>query len=130
MLNTSPQTNGLRLVSYCPVCETRSNPMNARVLGQEGETHLLHIQCHKCQNAFLALVLVDQVGATSVGLLTDLAYEDVIRFGKDRSVSINDVISAHDVLEKGSLLSSLIVVPKKVVKTQKKPVKRNVRTKK
>ncbi len=128
MLNSSPQTNGLRLVSYCPVCETRSNPMNARMLGQDGETHLLHIQCHKCQNAFLALVLVDQVGATSVGLLTDLAYDDVVRFGKERSVSINDVISIHNALEKGSFPACLVSYPKKAVKTQKKAVKRNVRS--
>ncbi len=127
MPNASPQTNSLRLVSYCPVCETRSNPMHARTLGQEGETHLLHIQCHKCQNAFLALVLIDQVGATSVGLLTDLAFEDVVRFQKERSISINDVISIHEVLEKGNFTSQLITHPKIAVKTQKKQVKRNVR---
>jgi hypothetical protein len=92
-------SDGLRLVSYCPVCETRVNPMQARPLGKEGETELLHIQCHKCHNAFLALVLVNQVGASSIGLVTDLAYEDVLRFKSNRSVSINDVISIHEFFE-------------------------------
>ena len=90
---------GLRLVSYCPVCETRYNPMQARMLGQDGETHLLHVQCRKCHNSILALVLVNQVGASSVGLLTDLTYDDVIRFRSQSPVSIDDVIETHTFLE-------------------------------
>lgn len=87
---------GLRLISYCPVCEIKSKSMMARTLGAQGETKLMHITCHKCQNAFLALVLVNQVGASSVGLLTDLAFEDVVRFRKNSDVSVNDVIAIHE----------------------------------
>jgi len=74
--------------------------MMARTLGTQGETKLMHIKCHKCQNTFLALVLVNQVGASSVGLLTDLAYEDVMRFRSNTDVSVNDVISVHEGLFK------------------------------
>lgn len=56
----------------------------------------MHITCHKCQNAFLTLVLVNQVGASSVGLLTDLAYEDVVRFHSQKDISVDDVIAAHE----------------------------------
>lgn len=94
--------DGLRLVSYCPVCETRYNPMEANILGEDGETRLLHVQCRKCHHSILALVLVNQVGASSVGLLTDLAYEDVLKFRTNRLVSINDVIDVHSALEDGS----------------------------
>lgn len=90
---------GLKLVSFCPVCETRYNPMEARVLGQEGETHLLHVQCHKCQHSILALVLVNHVGASSVGLLTDLSYEDVLRMKSSQSISVDDVIGAHQLFK-------------------------------
>ncbi|MBI4435531.1 hypothetical protein HY630_02575 [Candidatus Uhrbacteria bacterium] len=90
---------GLKLVSFCPVCETRYNPMEARVLGEQGETHLLHVQCRKCQNSILALVLVNQVGASSIGLLTDLSYEDVVRAKTSRCVSVDDVIGVHQMLE-------------------------------
>lgn len=88
----------LKLVSFCPVCETRYNPMEARVLGKQGETHLIHVQCRKCQNSILALVLVNHVGASSVGLVTDLTYEDVVRFRCAPCVSIDDVIDVHDLL--------------------------------
>lgn len=90
---------GLKLVSFCPVCETRYNPMEARLLGEQGETHLLHVQCRKCQHSILALVLVNQVGASSVGLLTDLSYEDVLRVKVGSHVSVDDVIAVHEMLE-------------------------------
>ncbi|MBI5794520.1 hypothetical protein HZA87_05595 [Candidatus Uhrbacteria bacterium] len=86
---------GLKLVSFCPVCETRYNPMEARALAGIGETQLLHVQCRKCQNAILAIVHVNQVGASSVGLLTDLSYEDVVRFRSQSVVKIDDVIETH-----------------------------------
>ncbi len=91
--------DGLKLVSYCPVCETRYNPMEAQMLGNDGETHLLHVRCQSCHNSVLALVLVNQVGASSVGLLTDLSHEDVMRFKDNGVVSVNDVIDLHAFLE-------------------------------
>lgn len=127
MSNTPSQTNELRLVSYCPVCETRSNSMNAQTLGREGETHLMHIRCHKCENAFLTLTLANAIGATSVGLFTDLAFEDVMKFREDRSISVNDVIAMHTMLEQGFVPSCFISIPKKTVKTERKRVKRNIK---
>lgn len=111
----------LRLVSYCPVCEIRSKSMMARTLGTQGETKLMHIKCHKCQNAFLALVLVNQVGASSVGLLTDLAYEDVMRFRSHADVSVNDVIFMHEKLAQGTFQ---VPVERKRKTAVKAPVKR------
>lgn len=86
---------GLKLVSFCPVCESRYNSMEARLLGEQGETRLLHVQCRKCQHSILALVLVNQAGASSMGLLTDLSYEDVIGMRAQRTVSLDDVIDVH-----------------------------------
>ncbi len=100
--------DGLRLVSYCPVCETRYNPMEAKLLGEEGETRLLHVRCRKCHHSILALVLVNQVGASSVGVLTDLIFDDVLKFKSNRIVSINDVIDVHTALEDGSWQKSLV----------------------
>ncbi|MBT5808485.1 hypothetical protein HOI18_04405 [Candidatus Uhrbacteria bacterium] len=94
---------GLKLVSYCPVCETRYNPMEAKVLGENGETHLLHVQCRKCSHSILALVLVNQAGASSVGLLTDLSFDDVMLFRENQKVSIDDVIDIHAKLDEGGL---------------------------
>lgn len=123
--DTDRAAQGLRLVSYCPVCEVRSKSMLARTLGTKGETKLMHIKCHKCQNAFLALVLVNQVGASSIGLLTDLGYEDVLRFGSQQNISVNDVIAVHEQLTKGLFRVSVEYSGKKTTKTAVKNTKKS-----
>lgn len=87
------------MISFCPLCETNYNPMEARVLGEKEDGHLLHIRCKKCWNSILALVLVSNAGVSSVGLITDLTYDDVRKFsGRDTSVSTDDVIAVHQML--------------------------------
>jgi hypothetical protein len=92
--------DGLRMISYCPLCESSYNPMEAKVLGEKEDGHLLHIRCKKCWNSILALVLVSSVGVSSVGLVTDLTFEDVVRFREmPREVTVDDVITIHELLE-------------------------------
>ncbi|MBI4713718.1 hypothetical protein HY771_00815 [Candidatus Uhrbacteria bacterium] len=103
MTSLTPEqwNDGLRLVSFCPVCETRFNPMEAKMLEEDGETRLLHVQCRKCRHSVLALVIVNKVGASSIGLLTDLLYEDVLKFRSNKHITVNDVIDVHTALEHG-----------------------------
>src|SRR3989338_5470070 len=77
---------GVKLISYCPLCEKE-------------DSHLLHIQCGRCSNAIIALVLISAVGVSSVGLVTDLAYDEVNRFKEAKPVSTDDVIEAHHLLQ-------------------------------
>ena len=95
---------GVKLISYCPLCETSYNPQEARVLGEKEDSHLLHIQCGRCSNAIIALVLISSVGVSSVGLVTDLAYDEVNRFKEAKPVSTDDVIEAHHLLQNESLM--------------------------
>ena len=94
--------DSIRLVSYCPVCETRYHPTEANILGEDGETKLVHVRCRKCHHTVLALVLLNQVGASSVGLLTDLSFEDVMKFRSNSSVSVDDILCIHTALEDDS----------------------------
>ena len=95
---------GVKLISYCPLCETSYNPQQARVLGEKEDSHLLHIQCGRCSNAIIALVLISSVGVSSVGLVTDLAYDEVNRFKEAKAISTDDVIEAHHLLQNESML--------------------------
>lgn len=73
--------------------------MEAKLLGEQGETHFLHVQCRKCQHSILAMVLMNHVGASSVGLLTDLSYDDVVRVKAGSWVSVDDVIEVHQLFD-------------------------------
>jgi hypothetical protein len=90
---------GIKLISYCPLCESSYNPSSAQVLGEKDDSHLLHIRCGQCSNAIIALVLISTAGISSVGLVTDLAFDEVNRFKSEASVSTDDVIEMHHLLQ-------------------------------
>lgn len=122
-------SEGRKLVSLCPVCETKYDTARARLLGQHDETQLLHVTCHKCHNAVMALVTVNQVGASSVGLLTDLAFEDVLKFRLEAPVSLDDVISTHEWFSSEGWQESLGSEHKQqVLRTIRKRAKRQKKT--
>lgn len=91
--------DGLQLVSFCPLCETEYNPTEAKELGEKGDARLLHITCKGCSNSFIALMLLNQGGVSSVGLITDLSYKDVMKFKDSPSVDTDDVLEVHGALE-------------------------------
>jgi hypothetical protein len=101
---------GVQIISYCPLCESSYNPQQARVLGETEESHLLHIECGSCSNSLIALVLISSVGVSSVGLLTDLAYEEVHRFAALPSITTDNVIDIHEVLnDEASFFAALVM---------------------
>jgi hypothetical protein len=90
--------DALRLISYCPLCESSYNPLRARVLDERDDAHLLHIQCSSCGSSVLALLFTSNTGPTSIGLVTDLTGDDVLRFKDQTVVSTDEVISLHSFL--------------------------------
>lgn len=101
---------GVKLISYCPLCETSYSPQAAQVLGEKEDSHLLHIQCGQCSNAIIALVMISSAGISSVGLVTDLIFDEVDRFKETEPVTTDDVIEMHDMLQDESLLFSRLAV--------------------
>lgn len=102
---------GLKLSQYCPLCESNFNPAETNILGEKSDSHLLHIQCSNCRNAIIALVLISSVGVSSVGVVTDLGFQEVQRLKSERTVSTDDVIDAHHLLnDESAFFSSLVSV--------------------
>jgi len=105
-MQTQPSTNdwdrGMRLISYCPVCESTYEAVQTQLLWQEGETRAFHLLCKKCNHATLTIATSTEVGASAVGIMTDLSYEDVVRFRLNHPVCVNDVIDAHLLFSNGN----------------------------
>jgi len=98
--NTSPLfSDDVKLISYCPLCGSSYTPREAQILGEKEDSHLMHIQCGNCSNAIIALVIISSVGVSSVGMVTDLGFEEVDRFKSDRAVNTDDVIEVHHLLQ-------------------------------
>lgn len=90
--------DGSSLVTHCPVCNLRYDPVEARVLEESDNAHLFYIRCRHCQAAVLAVVTVSSSGISSVGLVTDLTSDDVIRFKSAKPITCDDVIEVHEQL--------------------------------
>lgn len=124
MKTTPPGGDSLRLVSSCPLCDTRYAPAQARVLSEKEDTRLVHATCRKCGSATLALVVENDAGGSTVGLVTDLSHDDVLRFHRGRRVSTDDVIEIHEAFS-APLGDVLQVLPPKRRSRAKARVKSN-----
>lgn len=92
----SPES--LRLVSFCPICNTHYNPLTAQILEEREDAHLVHAVCRKCGSSIVALVLTGGLGISSVGLVTDLNGQEVLKFRNVGAIQPDDVIEAHRLL--------------------------------
>lgn len=88
----------LRLISYCPICNTHYNPLAAQILEEREDAHLIHVECRKCGSSIVALVLTAGIGISSVGLVTDLTGEEVLKFRRKESIRTDDVLNMHTAL--------------------------------
>lgn len=122
MATTPAGNDSIRPISFCPLCDTRYQAAQARVLAEEGETRLVHVTCRKCGGATLSLLMQSDAGASTVGMVTDLSHEDAVRFRRGRRVSTDDVIEAHELLAKGLASAFDLTVRKRRVRA-KAPVK-------
>lgn len=91
-------SESLRLISYCPLCNTHYNPLAAQILEEREDAHLIHVECRKCGSSIVALVLNAGIGISSVGLVTDLTGDEVLKFRRHENVRADDVIDAHTAL--------------------------------
>ena len=71
---------------------------------------LVHVVCRFCKSCLLVVVSVTEFGASVVGVLTDLRSSEIQKFFERGSISIDDAIELHQVLESDKFLSKLIKV--------------------
>lgn len=90
----------IRLLSYCPLCEFTSQPLQAKLLETKDEAYLVHLQCSHCQSSIIATVTAQSQGLASVGLVTDLTSDEVIRFKEASVITADDVLSIHQLFNK------------------------------
>lgn len=89
---------GLKLVAFCPVCHTRYNPLQAQVVSEREGAHLIHIKCRQCFSSILALILANNFGISSVGLITDLDSLEVVKFKESSPLSAQEVLEIEEVI--------------------------------
>ncbi len=93
----------LNLIDKCPICNTSYGKSTKKMSISDNNTHLVHVTCHKCQSYFLAVVLEVAKGTSTVGMITDLNFEDLQRIYKLDYISLNEAIEGSEFLNKQCL---------------------------
>jgi predicted DCC family thiol-disulfide oxidoreductase YuxK len=116
MLSVPPNTpsssfgsfrGSVRLISHCPLCHAFYQPTAARVLAEHDDTHLIHLECTACGGAIIAVIVANLVGVQSMGLVTDLTPEDILRLRSAAPVSPDNILDLHHFLEQDQSLLNL-----------------------
>ncbi|MBN1778905.1 MAG: hypothetical protein JW816_01670 [Candidatus Buchananbacteria bacterium] len=84
--------------SYCPVCNSKYNPVEAKILEERNDSHLIHIKCRNCSASIVALVIVGNMGVSSIGMVTDLQSDEVLKFKSSRPVTADEVLDFHQTI--------------------------------
>ncbi len=92
--NDSPQ-----LMKQCPLCNTEYDAEKSiQVVEEQEGAELVYFSCLQCANSVLALVGYSPFGVSSIGMLTDLTYDDVNRLRHRDSISEDDILQIHQYL--------------------------------
>lgn len=86
------------LLQTCPMCSKAYPTEQIRVVEQISASRLLHLSCPDCSNAMLAVVVQTEVGTSSIGMVTDLSMQDVLRIQTQHPLALDDALDWHEVL--------------------------------
>ncbi|OGY79023.1 MAG: hypothetical protein A3B74_04020 [Candidatus Kerfeldbacteria bacterium RIFCSPHIGHO2_02_FULL_42_14] len=89
----------LKIVSFCPMCRLRYDPLKAEVIGQSDNARLIYIRCQRCSISMMALIALSALGINSAVLVTDANSADIRRLQKREKVTFNDVIEVYQYIQ-------------------------------
>ena len=93
-----PWQQGLKLITQCPVCGGDFEAKAAKFLIKKKESQLVHITCCYCKGNFIANIMIFSKGISTVGMVTDLSFEDVKRIYGSVPIEIDEVIEGYKYL--------------------------------
>lgn len=113
MNNRTPSSSqffdeGIKLISFCPVCRSQKQRMEAHIIEENEATHLVHLRCPICEAAVLAMLTFSPAGLNSVGMVTDLSAEEAARFKDTNPFSADDAIDLHQFLGQPDIVNQLV----------------------
>lgn len=87
-----------QLISYCPSCRRPFTSHEAIVISQALATQLLHLTCSNCTSSIVLLLIVNESGMGSVGVITDMTEKDTQKFATADRVTFDDCLYLYQLL--------------------------------
>ncbi len=89
-----------KMIQQCPLCTKEYAQTDVLLVGEADGTQLIHITCPSCKHAIVALIVLSQVGVSSIGMLTDLNAQELRRLLHKTPIADTTVLGFHDLLVK------------------------------
>ncbi|MFA6547326.1 MAG: hypothetical protein WCT11_00060 [Candidatus Magasanikbacteria bacterium] len=90
----------LKFIGHCPICNQRYEENQAKLFAKHDSANLIHITCGKCAGNFIAMIVMMGQGLSSVGMVTDLTFEDAKQLYKTAPLTVDEVISGYQFFQK------------------------------
>lgn len=99
----------LKLISQCPICSHDYKTEPAKLFANKKNAQFVHITCDSCKISFMAIIMLLGKGISTVGMVTDLNFEDAKRLYGNSPITIDQVIEAHKLFKTPDLEKFLLV---------------------
>jgi hypothetical protein len=97
----------LKIINHCPLCSCSTTKLEARLLGETADRQTVYLHCAECGGSIIAHFMVSGAGITSYGLVTDLSFDDLVKFKKHDPLELDDVIRVHESLKSSHFLGKI-----------------------
>jgi hypothetical protein len=97
----------IKLITTCPLCNSQYKPSHILVLDKKGDAHLIYVRCPKCKGAIVVLYFNNAMGASSIGLVTDLNEKEVMLFKDVANIESNEILDMVEFLKDKSNINKL-----------------------
>ncbi|MDP2692557.1 MAG: hypothetical protein Q8O88_02870 [bacterium] len=85
----------LRLMKKCPFCDRDYDAKRVVMLEEYDESSLVHVTCSGCNSSILHIMLVTQIGLNTMGIITDLSAEEVIKLKHSPGITEDTLLGFH-----------------------------------
>jgi len=107
--NSESWREALKFINRCPICATSYKEEAARLFAKSETASLVHLTCPNCQSYFVAMIVVVGQGLSSVGMVTDLSFEDARRLYAAPAITTDELIEGYTELNNTFFLQSLLL---------------------
>lgn len=98
----------LKNISHCPLCRKKYQPLQATLLEENEEAHLIYIKCSHCQSSMVVLIMSQGPVVSSMGVVTDLNPKDLAKIKQRGFLKEDDILAVHNLFKDKILIKELI----------------------
>lgn len=106
-LQPEPWQEALKFMGKCPLCSAAYDTVAAKLFAKKDGANLIHLTCAKCKSAFMAIIMTFGQGMSTVGMVTDMSFEDAKKMYGGQPLTVDEIIEGYQFLQKEDFLNNL-----------------------